>query len=116
MPASSIASWVSSRRSRNTSASRSVERRMYSWRAGSSPVFFAVIAPRLRQRGAYPWGRTIGAMAASTTYDAIIIGGGHNGLVTACYLARAKWRVLVLERRYICLLYTSDAADDLLCV
>ncbi len=35
------------------------------------------------------------------TYDAIVIGGGHNGLVTACYLARAKWRVLVLERRYI---------------
>jgi phytoene dehydrogenase-like protein len=32
-------------------------------------------------------------------YDAIIIGGGHNGLVTACYLARAKWKVLVLERR-----------------
>ncbi len=37
----------------------------------------------------------------STTYDAIIIGGGHNGLVTACYLARAKWKVLVLERRSI---------------
>jgi phytoene dehydrogenase-like protein len=36
-----------------------------------------------------------------TTYDAIVIGGGHNGLVTACYLARAKWKVLVLERRYI---------------
>lgn len=36
-----------------------------------------------------------------TTYDAIIIGGGHNGLVTACYLAKAKWKVLVLERRYI---------------
>lgn len=35
------------------------------------------------------------------TYDAIVIGGGHNGLVTACYLARAKWNVLVLERRYI---------------
>jgi phytoene dehydrogenase-like protein len=35
------------------------------------------------------------------TYDAIIIGGGHNGLVTACYLARAKRKVLVLERRYI---------------
>jgi phytoene dehydrogenase-like protein len=34
-------------------------------------------------------------------YDAIIIGGGHNGLVTACYLARARWKVLVLERRYI---------------
>ncbi len=36
-----------------------------------------------------------------TAYDAIIIGGGHNGLVTACYLARAKRKVLVLERRYI---------------
>ena len=34
-------------------------------------------------------------------YDAIVIGGGHNGLVTACYLAKAKWKVLVLERRYI---------------
>jgi phytoene dehydrogenase-like protein len=35
------------------------------------------------------------------TYDAIIIGGGHNGLVTACYLARARWKVLVLERRHL---------------
>src|SRR5947199_8203261 len=35
------------------------------------------------------------------TYDAIIIGAGHNGLVTACYLARAKRKVLVLERRYV---------------
>ena len=34
-------------------------------------------------------------------YDAIVIGGGHNGLVTAAYLARAKRKVLVLERRHV---------------
>ena len=32
-------------------------------------------------------------------YDCVIIGAGHNGLVTAAYLARAGWKVLVLERR-----------------
>ncbi len=34
-------------------------------------------------------------------YDAIIVGGGHNGLVCAAYLARAGRKVLVLERRHV---------------
>ena len=34
-------------------------------------------------------------------YDAIIVGGGHNGLVCAAYLAKAGRKVLVLERRHV---------------
>jgi cytidylate kinase len=35
------------------------------------------------------------------TYDAIVVGGGHNGLTNAAYLAKGGMRVLVLERRPI---------------
>ena len=38
-------------------------------------------------------------MKSSNTYDVIIIGGGHNGLVCAAYLAKAGLKVTVLERR-----------------
>jgi len=38
---------------------------------------------------------------AAASYDAIIIGAGHNGLIASAYLARAGKKVLVLERRDI---------------
>src|ERR1700678_3508235 len=36
-----------------------------------------------------------------SSYDVVIVGGGHNGLVCAAYLARAGLRTLVLERRHL---------------
>ena len=41
------------------------------------------------------------ARPSRNKYDAVIIGAGHNGLITAAYLCRAGYKVLVLERRHL---------------
>jgi len=38
---------------------------------------------------------------ASSSYDAVVVGAGHNGLTCAAYLARSGHRVLVLEKRAV---------------
>jgi phytoene dehydrogenase-like protein len=45
----------------------------------------------------------------ANTYDAIVIGGGHNGLVAAAYLAKRGARTVVLEKRH----KTGGAADTM---
>jgi phytoene dehydrogenase-like protein len=41
------------------------------------------------------------ARVGDRTYDAIVVGGGHNGLVNGAYLARAGLKTLIIERRQL---------------
>ena len=67
------------------------------------PVSARPDGPSRRQRT----GSEVGDRCASNTYDAIIIGGGHNGLTSGAYFARDGARTVVLEARD----KTGGAAD-----
>jgi phytoene dehydrogenase-like protein len=60
----------------------------------------AAAGPKAKAKAPRPTGPKT-TRSADRTYDAIVIGGGHNGLVNGAYLAKAGLRTLILERRNV---------------
>jgi len=56
---------------------------------------------RTATNGRRPSTAQVRSTKADRTYDAIVVGGGHNGLVNGAYLAKAGLRTLILERRHL---------------
>src|SRR5512136_2048325 len=77
-----------------------VNRRRKTLYAGGVLPGRAGVPPRPITDGTKPWGGGR-ELQSGQSYDAVIIGGGHNGLIAAAYLARARKSVLVLERRHV---------------
>ena len=50
-------------------------------------------------KSAKPATKAAKARGSDRTYDAIVVGGGHNGLVNGAYLAKAGLKTLIIERR-----------------
>src|SRR5439155_4016612 len=74
---------------------------------GASPLGFGWCSPAAVVVATVGAAAGTDVPATTNTYDAVIVGGGHNGLVAAAYLAKIGARVVVLEARH----KTGGAAD-----